>query len=188
MLAPPRSPVEPSWNLISGPPRTTPEPIWAETPKPSAVEEKTPPQKKRIHLGSPRKAPGRLRHRQGEGLASDARPTSPPVALARFRLAPRSCPRGKKKHVLMPRAKKNSFTWLWFKTNEIPFWCRCTTQFRTYFSGDWDVHWGYDLGFDPWPLKKPRIAQRQLPIQGLFTPSTSNFYSRSFRKSDFSSF
>ena len=22
---------------------------------------------------------------------------------------------------------------------------------RTYFSGDWDVHWGYDLGFDPWP-------------------------------------
>ena len=20
-----------------------------------------------------------------------------------------------------------------------------------YFSGDWDVHWGYDLGFDPWP-------------------------------------
>ena len=26
-----------------------------------------------------------------------------------------------------------------------------TTQFRTYLSGDWDVHWGYDLGFDPWP-------------------------------------
>ena len=20
-----------------------------------------------------------------------------------------------------------------------------------YFSGDWDVHWGYDLAFDPWP-------------------------------------
>ena len=19
------------------------------------------------------------------------------------------------------------------------------------FSGDWDVHWGYDLDFDPWP-------------------------------------
>ena len=42
VLAPPRSPrraswdpggalVEPSWNLTSGPPRTTPEPIWAET-------------------------------------------------------------------------------------------------------------------------------------------------------------
>ena len=28
------------WNLASGPPRTTPEPIWAETPKFSAVEEK----------------------------------------------------------------------------------------------------------------------------------------------------
>ena len=20
-----------------------------------------------------------------------------------------------------------------------------------YFGGDWDVHWGYDLDFDPWP-------------------------------------
>ena len=20
-----------------------------------------------------------------------------------------------------------------------------------YFSWDWDVHWGYDLDFDPWP-------------------------------------
>ena len=29
--------MEPSWNLASGPPRTTPEPIWAETPKLSAV-------------------------------------------------------------------------------------------------------------------------------------------------------
>ena len=25
------------------------------------------------------------------------------------------------------------------------------THFRTNFSGDWDVHWGYNLGFDPWP-------------------------------------
>ena len=32
--------VEPSWNLTSGPPRTTPQPIWAETPKLSAVGEK----------------------------------------------------------------------------------------------------------------------------------------------------
>ena len=22
---------------------------------------------------------------------------------------------------------------------------RCTTHFRTYFSGDWDVHWGYGV-------------------------------------------
>ena len=34
----------------------------------------------------------------------------------------------------------------------VPFWDRSTTHFRTYFSGDWDVHWGYDLGFDPWPF------------------------------------
>ena len=32
--------MEPSWNLTSGPPRTTPEPIWAETPKLSGVGEK----------------------------------------------------------------------------------------------------------------------------------------------------
>ena len=31
------------------------------------------------------------------------------------------------------------------------FWGSCTTHFRTYFSGDWDVHWGDDLDFDPWP-------------------------------------
>ena len=40
-LAEPRGTlVEPSWNLASGSPRTTPEPIWAETPKFSAVGEK----------------------------------------------------------------------------------------------------------------------------------------------------
>ena len=27
----------------------------------------------------------------------------------------------------------------------IPFWDRCTTHFRTYCSGDWDVHWGWVL-------------------------------------------
>ena len=27
----------------------------------------------------------------------------------------------------------------------VPFWGRCTTHFRTYFSGDWDVHWGYGI-------------------------------------------
>ena len=32
--------VEPSWNLTSVLPRTTPEPIWAETPKLAAVGEK----------------------------------------------------------------------------------------------------------------------------------------------------
>ena len=35
----------------------------------------------------------------------------------------------------------------------IPFWLvgEFTTHFGTYLSGDWDVHWGYDLDFDPWP-------------------------------------
>ena len=35
--------------------------------------------------------------------------------------------------------------WRWVKTNGIPFWGRCTTHFRTDFSWDWDVHWGYRL-------------------------------------------
>ena len=26
-----------------------------------------------------------------------------------------------------------------------------TTHFSLYFSGDWDVHWGYDLDFGLWP-------------------------------------
>ena len=40
----------------------------------------------------------------------------------------------------------------------VPFWGRCTTHFRTYFGGDWDVHWGYDLDFDPWPLQVSQSA------------------------------
>ena len=37
--------------------------------------------------------------------------------------------------------------WLWVKTNGIPFWLvgEFTTYFRTYLSGDWDVHWGYGI-------------------------------------------
>ena len=31
----------------------------------------------------------------------------------------------------------------------VPFWGRCTTHFKVYFSGNWDVHWGRD--FDQWP-------------------------------------
>ena len=32
----------------------------------------------------------------------------------------------------------------------VPFWDKCTTHFRTCFSGDRDVHWGVQ-GSDPWP-------------------------------------
>ena len=38
------------------------------------------------------------------------------------------------------------------KTSGIPFWGigEFATHFRTYFSGDWDVHLA-NRGFDPWP-------------------------------------
>ena len=28
-------------------------------------------------------------------------------------------------------------------------------NFRTYLSGDWDVHWGYDWDVDPWAMWEP---------------------------------
>ena len=45
--------VEPWWSLTSGPPRTTPEPIWAETPKLSAVGEKNKQRSKQTHQFEP---------------------------------------------------------------------------------------------------------------------------------------
>ena len=34
-----------------------------------------------------------------------------------------------------------------------------------YFSWDWDVHWGYDLDFDPWPdsWQHGGVSARELP-------------------------
>ena len=46
---------------------------------------------------------------------------------------------------------------LWVKANGTILVGRCTTHFRTYISGDWDVHWGYDLDFDPWPSGPSQI-------------------------------
>ena len=43
----------------------------------------------------------------------------------------------------------------------VPFWGRCTTHFRTNFSGDWDVHWGYNLDFDPWPPWLLQVKDQQ---------------------------
>ena len=40
--------------------------------------------------------------------------------------------------------------WLWVKTNGIHLGLG-TPPILVYFSVDWDVHWGYDLDFDPWP-------------------------------------
>ena len=48
----------------------------------------------------------------------------------------------------------------------VPFWGRCTTHFRTYFSGDWDVHWGY------WILTHGHLTTRLFPI-GPTPPQTS---------------
>ena len=33
----------------------------------------------------------------------------------------------------------------WVKTNGTILVGRCTTLFRIYFSGDWDVHWGHGI-------------------------------------------
>ena len=41
----------------------------------------------------------------------------------------------------------------------VPFSGRCTAHFRTYFSGDWDVHWGYDLDFYPQPHHATSLMQ-----------------------------
>ena len=52
--------------------------------------------------------------------------------------------------------------WPWVNTNG------CTTHFRSYFSGDWDVHWGYE----PWPylwniklVNHAQIRNSQVMIQ-----------------------
>ena len=41
-------------------------------------------------------------------------------------------------------------------------------EFTTHFSlcsGDWDVHWGYDLAFDPWPCLNDVGGPQRLPDQ-----------------------
>ena len=37
------------------------------------------------------------------------------------------------------------------KTNGISHFGIGAPPILVYFGGDWDVHWGYDLGFHPWP-------------------------------------
>ena len=53
----------------------------------------------------------------------------------------------------------------------IPFWLvgAFTTHFRTHFSGDWDVHWGYDLDFEPWPINMEPdrgLLEDHVPFKG----------------------
>ena len=41
------------------------------------------------------------------------------------------------------------YIWLWVKTNGNYHFGVGAPPILIYFSGDWDVHCGYDLGFDP---------------------------------------
>ena len=44
-------------------------------------------------------------------------------------------------------------TWLWVKTNGTILGVFGAPPILVYVSGDWDVHWGYDLDFEPWPCE-----------------------------------
>ena len=42
-----------------------------------------------------------------------------------------------------------------------------------YFSGDWDVHWGYDLVFDPWPFPSSlAVLSREVKASELIAEAT----------------
>ena len=59
----------------------------------------------------------------------------------------------------------------------IPFWVGAPLHFRTYVSGDSDVHWGYDLDFDPWPswyqISMGLWALRFMPVEMESRPGSS---------------
>ena len=75
------------------------------------------------------------------------------------------------------------------KTNGIQFWGGCTTHFRTYFSGDWDVHYGHVIfkpGSETRRLSsfnqflahlKSWLRQRVLPLGLSFWVSSCRFFS-----------
>ena len=64
---------------------------------------------------------------QARGSRQRERPSGPPVALS----------------FLLPVFVVFFLIWLWLSKPMVPLWGRRTTHFRTYFSGDWDAHWGY---------------------------------------------
>ena len=45
-----------------------------------------------------------------------------------------------------------------------------------HFSGDWDVHWGYDSGFDPWPFRVGHGLTE--PEPSIFAPRTRKDFRR----------
>ena len=48
-----------------------------------------------------------------------------------------------------------------------------TTHVSRDFSGDWDVHWAYDLDFEPWPSGQPRNTLPLSLVGYLTLPSTA---------------
>ena len=87
------NPGEPSWNLTSAPPRTTPEPIWAETPKLSADGKKLDLQRKTpVFLSANGSLPGnppKASCLTASHAGIDLSPSSPPPALSPAPPAPR---------------------------------------------------------------------------------------------------
>ena len=75
--------------------------------------------------------------------------------------------------------------WYHFAVGEFP------THFRTYFSGDWHVHWGCDLGFDPQPchFESLRAARGRtfnagfLQLSSESVPSAASVLARAAAKS-----
>ena len=98
----------------------------------------------------------------------------PQAALARMTLPPAGAPacpgaafrRGPAATAQQPRGPAGASGHMAVGQNRfgMPCWGWCTTHFRTYFSGDWDVHWGYvilthgHMGFkDIGQLESPQV-------------------------------
>ena len=62
----------------------------------------------------------------------------------------KTCDGGQKRHAAYGSC---AHEWLWLKTVLGSHFGvgEFTTHFRTNIGGDWDVAWGHDLDFDPWP-------------------------------------
>ena len=93
-------------------------------------------------------------------IQRDAERAKPPFGgsfgLARPQIAWNSWPRRRSSTLCTwpRRSRESPLSWLW-----LSIWDPSSgvgefaTHFETYFGGDWDVHWGYDLDFDPWPAE-----------------------------------
>ena len=64
--------------------------------------------------------------------------------------------------------KRNTGRWTQALKPAVLWWIGALPSL-VYFSGDWDVHWGYDLGFDPWPNQNAK--KNWLPATRGFVPS-----------------